>query len=188
MARSSRPATDSIADPEASAIRERKHCVALFALLALTAGRRRRKVPGDEAAVTVGLKIGSVIAEVGSGAFFHSFFSTVAVNLEPAGWGTRFPIIMNRLYAGEVCQAEAKAALAELTMIGDGLSKLPVDRVVWDFDDRSQKPPWGNNIADTITDLSNYHVTSTGRDLMKLIGELLEYLRDEGGVLTVVSY
>ena len=39
---------------------------------------------------------------VGSGDFLHSFFSTVAYNLEDKRWGSRFPHLMNELYQGKL--------------------------------------------------------------------------------------
>lgn len=138
--------------------------------------------------MAVGLKLGSITDEIGTSDFFHAFFSTVSGNLETGGWGSRFPIVMDKLYQGELQQSDAIAALAEIKEIEFELSKLPVDRVIWDIEDQTKTPPWGDNIADTITDLSNYFVTSTGRDLIPLLIEMIEELRDRGGEIKVVSY
>lgn len=137
--------------------------------------------------MAVGIELGSVIDEIGTGDFFHAFFSTVSGNLEPAGWGSRFPALMNKLYQGELTQQDAAAALAELDKVTAELAKLPAKKVVWDIEDRTKAPPWGNNIAKTITDLSNYFVTSTGRDLIELLREVLVELKDAGGVARVVD-
>ena len=48
-------------------------------------------------------------------------------------------------------------------------------------------PPWESNISADITDLSNYFVTSTGRDLISSLKEILEELRDRGGLAKVVT-
>jgi 2,3-bisphosphoglycerate-dependent phosphoglycerate mutase len=138
--------------------------------------------------MTVGIELGSIIDEVGTADFFHAFFSTISGNLEPKGWGSRFPVLMNRLYQGKMTQSDADAALAELDRASAELAKLPVSKVIWDVEDRSKTPPWGNNIAKTITDLSNYFVTSTGRDLIELLREVLVELKDAGGVAKVVNY
>lgn len=138
--------------------------------------------------MAVGIKLGSITDEIGTSDFFHAFFSTIAGNLEPGGWGTRFPVLMKKLYAGEIGQSDAGAALAELDEISRELAALPVTKVIWDIEDRSKVPPWGDNIASTITDLSNYFVTSTGRDLIATLREVLEELRDSGGVAQIVSY
>lgn len=45
----------------------------------------------------VGFKVGCIWYEIGAASFLHSFFSTVAYNLECGNWGTRFPVIMNEI-------------------------------------------------------------------------------------------
>ena len=138
--------------------------------------------------MAVGIKLGSITDEIGTSDFFNAFFSTIAGNLEPQGWGTRFPILMKTLYAGELQQSDARAALKELDEVSSELAALPAAKVIWDIEDRGKTPPWGDNIADTITDLSNYFVTSTGRDLISALREVVEELRDNSGVAKVVSY
>ena len=78
--------------------------------------------------------------------------------------------------------------MKELDEVSSELAALPAAKVIWDIEDRGKTPPWGDNIADTITDLSNYFVTSTGRDLISALREVVEELRDNGGVAKVVSY
>lgn len=41
---------------------------------------------------------------------------------------------------------------------------IMVSKVIWDIDDMTKMPPWGKNISKDITDLSNYFVTSDGKD------------------------
>ena len=53
----------------------------------------------------VGFKVGCIWYEIGAASFLHSFFSTVAYNLECGNWGTRFPVIMNELYQGKLANA-----------------------------------------------------------------------------------
>lgn len=136
----------------------------------------------------VGLQIGRVISEIGTSDFFHSIFSTISSNLEPKGWGTRFPILMNKLYAGKLCQFDADGALREIDEVTSELAELNIEKVVWDIGDKSKEPPWGSNVAETVTDLSNYFVTSTGRDLVNMVREILEESRDGGGDVQVVSF
>jgi 2,3-bisphosphoglycerate-dependent phosphoglycerate mutase len=138
--------------------------------------------------MAVGLKLGSITDEVGTGDFFHSFFSTISGNLEAEGWGTRFPVLLNGLYRGQLHQRDAAPALAELDAVEKELARLPPAKVIWDIEDRSKAPPWGTKISSDITDMSKYFVTSTGRELIPVIRECLEELRDVGGVLKVVTY
>lgn len=138
--------------------------------------------------MTLYLQLGNVSDEIGSPDFLHAFFSTISGTLEPAGWGTRFPALMGEFYRGELTRASASSARAELAAIRAELQSLPPDRVIWDIEDRSKRPPWGNDISAQITDLSNYFVTSAGRDLIGLVAECLEELQSSAdGTLKVVS-
>jgi len=62
-----------------------------------------------------------------------------------------------------------KNARKELKKIQKELSKFPPSDVIWDIDDLSKQPPWGNHISGEITNLSNYFVTSDGRDLITIM-------------------
>jgi 2,3-bisphosphoglycerate-dependent phosphoglycerate mutase len=136
----------------------------------------------------VGLKLGSITDEVGSSQFLHAFFSTVSGNLEPSGWGTRFPVLLNKLYQEGLPQADARAALDELGLIEEELRQLPPSKVIWDMAQPSLSAPWGNDISPDITHLANYFLTTTGRDLLGVLREILEELQTVGGVVQVVSY
>lgn len=135
----------------------------------------------------VGIRVGSITDEIGTADFLHAFFSTISANLEPK-WGARFPTLLSRLYQGELRQDEADAALNELATARGELAKLSPRSIVWDFEDRTKSPPWGENIASEISSLADYFVTSTGRDLIDTLAEALESLRNEGGTAKIVSY
>lgn len=124
--------------------------------------------------MTVGIKVGSITDEIGTGDFFHAFFSTVSGNLEPNGWGSKFPTIMNKLYQGNLSAKEAFAALEELKEIKSLLSVFSTNKVIWDIEAPEKQPPWGGLISPEITSLANYFVTSTGRDLITTLIEALE--------------
>ena len=137
--------------------------------------------------MAVGLKLGSITDVIGGQDFFHAFFSTVSYYLEPNGWGSRFPVLLNKLYQGKLGSEDADLALKELETIYAELKKYPPDKVIWDIENMEAKPPWGDSISSDITDLSNYFVTSTGRDLIGVLKECLEELRDKGGLLEIIS-
>jgi hypothetical protein len=122
---------------------------------------------------------------VGTGDFFHAFFSTVGARLEPDGWGSRFPVLQNELYQGELAAEHAPAALAELDQVREELRRLPPSDVVWDVEDRSKQPPWGDDISDEITDLGNYFVTEDGKDLIDTAAEAIAYAGRAGAPLRV---
>ena len=106
--------------------------------------------------------------EIGSGSLFYCFFSTVSANLEPGGWGSRFPTLM-RLYEGRVATADLALLRKELAATRSELKTLPLSKIVWNFEHRDLQPPWGNNINRNITDLSNYFVTSDGKNLFETL-------------------
>ena len=137
--------------------------------------------------MTVGFKLGSVTDEIGGQAFFHAFFSTISYRLEKQGWGSRFPCLLKKLYQGKLEERYAEKALEELSVIVDELRKFSPAKVVWDIEDLRARPPWGNDISSNIKDLSNYFVTSTGRDLVGVLKECLEEQRDRGGIIEIVS-
>lgn len=135
----------------------------------------------------VGLKLGSITDEIGGQDFFHAFFSTISYRLEKDGLGSRFPCLLKKLYQGKLEHDDARQALEELHVIVCELRHFSPDKVVWDAEKLSATPPWGNNISKDITDLSNYFVTSTGRNLIAVLTECFEELRDRGGTLDIVS-
>lgn len=124
--------------------------------------------------MAVGFNVGFFWYQIGNGDFLHCFFSTVAVNLENSSWGSRFPMIMKQLYQGSLEHENVSKALKELNTIEEELKKIPPDKVVWDIDDMTKMPPWGENISKDITDLSNYFVTSDGEDFLTLFKHALE--------------
>ena len=81
---------------------------------------------------------------------------------------------MNQLYQGTLQADAARPALRELEEVQRELKRFPPDAVVWDIEDLDAKPPWGDDISEDITDLSNYFVTSDGRDLFEVLREALE--------------
>ena len=80
-------------------------------------------------------------------------FSTVCYNLEESKWGSRFPHIMNELYAGELEVENVDSAIEELNCIKTELGKISKDRVIWDIEDLMKKAPWGDNVSNSITEL-----------------------------------
>lgn len=124
--------------------------------------------------MSVGVKVGSITDEIGTSDFFHAFFSTVSSNLESEGWASRFPVLMGKLYQGNLDASLAKSAISELHQIQSELAAFKPEKVVWDIENPNKKPPWGNNISAEITSLANYFVTSTGRDLISTLIEALE--------------
>ncbi len=124
--------------------------------------------------MAVGFKTKFYWYQIGHGDFLHSFFSTVCYHLEDGYWGTKYPYCMNKLYQGCLEWEDISFARDELKEIKNQLGKLSASQVVWDIDDLSKRPPWGDNISPDITDLSNYFITSDGQDLISVIFNVFE--------------
>lgn len=138
--------------------------------------------------MTIGLKQGSVVTEIGPGGLLHSLLSTVAVHLEGGKWGTNFPLIMGKFYQGSLPASDADRAFQEMQQIKDGLKSLTADKVVWDIEDLSKNPPWGRNVGPHVKSMADYYVTITRRNLVDEILDNLESLKEFGGTLDIISY
>ena len=65
------------------------------------------------------------------------------------------------------------------------LAQFAPDQVIWDIDDRSLTPPWGDNISEDITDLSNYFVTSEGKDFLTVFAVALDKAQQRNAPLKI---
>ena len=122
--------------------------------------------------------VGETAFPIGSPSFFKSFFSTVYARLEKE-WGSQYPVLMNELYSGSVTHQHCDRAIEELVDIRRRLAELPPDQVVWDFENLSSAPPWGNRISLTITSLANYFWTADGKDLIDVLMEAFSQCKDK---------
>ena len=141
----------------------------------------------QEDSMAVGFKVKFYWYQIGHGDFLHSFFSMVAYNLENGNWGSRFPVIMNELYQGKLECDNTDKALEELSIIKKELQKFSPEKVVWDIEDLSKQPPWGNDISKDITDLSNYFVTSDGNDFLTVFSHALEKAKEVNAEIVIKS-
>ena len=137
--------------------------------------------------MAVGFKVKFYWYQIGHGDFLHSFFSTVAYNLENECWGSRFPAIMNELYQGKLEREKTDKALEELRIIKKELQTFSPKNVVWDIEDLSKQPPWGNDISKDITNLSNYFVTSDGNDFLTVFFQALEKAKEVNAEIEIKS-
>lgn len=137
--------------------------------------------------MAVGFSVDFLWYQVGHEDFLHSFFSTICYHLENRKWGTRYPYIMNNLYQGVLDWKDVEFAKKELIEIQKRLAEIAPSKVVWDIDDLTKRPPWGDNIGKQITDLSNYYVTSDGRDLISVIFTVLEEAETEKAQVEIIN-
>jgi len=137
--------------------------------------------------MAVGFKVKFYWYQIGHEDFLHSFFSTVAYNLENESWGSRFPIIMNELYQGKIERDNTDKAIEELCIIKKELQAFSPEKVVWDIEDLSKQTPWENDISKDITDLSNYFVTSDGNDFLTVFSHALEKAKEVNTEIEIKS-
>ena len=119
--------------------------------------------------MSVNLRVGPIAYSVGRADFLGSFFDTVTVRLEGGGRGSRFPTIAALYRDGELSPDAAELARAELVNVERELRQYPPADVVWDINKPDVGPPWGSDIADTITSLGDYFVTADGRQLLAVM-------------------
>ena len=124
--------------------------------------------------MSVSVRVGPIAYPIGRADFLGSFFDTVAVRLEGGSRGSRFPTLAALYRDGEVPPDAAGAARDELVRVERELAQHPPTAVVWDIDRLGVLPPWGSDIADTITSLGNYFVAADGRPLIAVMDSALD--------------
>jgi|GEM_PF-1751549 len=88
----------------------------------------------------IGLRAGNEVIGVGNEAQFYALMSTISLNLEPRGWGTKYPMMMRHLYPGQLGASDVRYALEEIVEISEKLSKMKADKLVWDITDPVIRP------------------------------------------------
>ncbi|KTS04007.1 Imm70 family immunity protein [Microbacterium testaceum] len=124
--------------------------------------------------MSVSLRVGPIAYPVGRADFLGSFFDTVTVRLEGGGRGSRFPTLAGVYRDGELSPDAAQLARVELADVERELRQHPPADVIWDIDKSDVSPPWGSDIADTITSLGDYFVTADGRQLIAVMDTALD--------------
>jgi hypothetical protein len=118
--------------------------------------------------MNVYFKTDIIAYEIGSDDFLNAFFSTIFYHLEKGKKGSRFPVLYTHLYRGKVTPNKLAQLLKELCNVKGTLEKFTPNQIIWDIDNLSKQPPWGNNISKDITSLANYFITSDGRDFFEV--------------------
>lgn len=137
--------------------------------------------------MAVFLKVDNVIYCIGELNFTLSFFDTIHCLLEKGEQGSVYPHVMGDFFDGRIAWQDVPRLKEELDDIHLKLSAFPPSAVVWDKDDPGKKPPWGDDISDDITDMSNYYVTADGRDLFEVLNLAINRSIKEKKDLRIVS-
>lgn len=103
------------------------------------------------------------------------------------GLPTHLPEIWPQIDGADLAFLFQLYALVELKEIKQELAKFQPSDVIWDIEDLSARPPWGDDISPDITNLSNYFVTSDGEDFLLILQHALEKAWECGGDLVIKS-
>jgi hypothetical protein len=118
------------------------------------------------------LYVGNTMWRVGQDDFLHSFFSTVAYQVEREGWGSRFQVLMNELYMGRLPKEHVPQAREELQEVRARLSELqPADRV-YSYDEPNKPTPW--DVPPGAATLADCFLSSSGTNLLDLLARALD--------------
>jgi hypothetical protein len=120
----------------------------------------------------VDLYVANTMWRIGEDDFLHSFFSTVAYQVEREGWGSRFPALMKELYMGRLPKDRVPAAHRELDEVRARLSALPPSERVYSYDEPNLPTPW--DVPRGATTLADCFLTSGGKNLLDVLARALD--------------
>ena len=116
--------------------------------------------------------------EIGHGEMLHSFFSTICYRLESNVWGSRFPILMRKLYSDKVEPNDLSLLKLEVKKIQNELSKLNPNKSILNIENISLKAPWENNFSKKIKNLDNYFTTSDSITFTEMLFKAIKMAED----------
>src|SRR5215470_4756251 len=101
--------------------------------------------------------------ELGPKTMLEALFATITYRLEPDGRGSRFPMVMKRLYSGRLRPSEIPGAVRELEAIESELTGLPADRAIWSLSDLRRRDDRELPVNHRATNVRDYFVGADGR-------------------------
>lgn len=129
--------------------------------------------------MAVGILVDCFYYELGHSDFVHSFFSTISYHLEKEGWGTKYPLLMNELYNDKLNWDDVSVVKANLNEIEQELSKHLPEQIIWDIDDLTQNPPWGDKISSKVINLANYFATIDGKTFFEVMRTAMDVAEED---------
>ena len=127
---------------------------------------------------------GMYSVNVGTGDIWYSLYSTATVRFSK-DLIERIPHAMRFMKDGECKAEDVTETREEMKVVIKEMSALKPDLLVYDLSNPDITPPWGSNIASTITSCANYYTTVNGDDLFTEIDKLLSYAEDNKLSITV---
>lgn len=135
----------------------------------------------------INLRIGNEVIGVGNESQFYALMSTISVNLEPRGWGTKYPMLMRRLYPGQLNIADVRAALEEIVDIETKLAKLKTDKLIWDVTSPLTRPDTSQVWMDAPTLLEAFRTADGERALDAIKRALIIAMRTSVNVMVELA-
>mgnify|MGYP003617394503 CR=1 FL=1 len=131
-----------------------------------------------EVGMAVGLFVDPLFYKIEHGDYLNAFFSTITYHLEHNMRGSVYPYV-KKFYDGVIDFKDIDKLSEELIEIKEKLKFFEPDKIMWDNENLSLTPPWGNNNAKRITNLSNYFYTSNGgKDLFEIFFKAFESAKE----------
>ena len=110
------------------------------------------------------LTVGDDSRPLAAQAIIEAFFATVSYCLEPDGWSSRFPVVLNGLYASRFePQQNADAALRELEIIERELKALPPERAIASLRNLARLDDAHSTVNRGAANLFEYFVVADGK-------------------------
>ena len=135
----------------------------------------------------VGMLIDNILYNLAPADVLNGLFSTIVAHLEPVSWGERFPIILGKLYTGELHARDAEAAITEVRQIRSELHAIPPEYAIWDIKRIQQTIPNGSQIWKKAPNLAEFFRSSVGTSLLDDLEEDLEILKKKGGTARLLD-
>ncbi len=118
----------------------------------------------------------------------HALFSTVSHNLEPNGWGTRFPILFNQIYLGKLYPTNTREALKEIQVVRHELKSVSTANIIWCIQNPEKGVPSSYRYNKQTKTSADWFLTTTGRDFLLEIEDSLHAFCEFPECPNVVSY
>jgi 2,3-bisphosphoglycerate-dependent phosphoglycerate mutase len=120
----------------------------------------------------VDLYVGNTMLTVGQDYFLHSFFSTIAYQVEREGWGSRFPALMKELYVGRLPRERVLQAREEVKQIREELDRLAPEARIYAYEKPDMPTPWP--IPPGAKTLADCFLSSNGKTVLDVLERALD--------------
>jgi 2,3-bisphosphoglycerate-dependent phosphoglycerate mutase len=120
----------------------------------------------------VDLYVGNTMLTVGQDHFLHSFFSTIAYQVEREGWGSRFPALMKELYVGRLPRERVLQAREEVKQIREELGRLAPEARIYAYEKPDMATPWP--IPPGAKTLADCFLSSNGKNVLDVLERALD--------------